>query len=273
MYRVNRFALLLAAALPALAAACSHGAQGTAKPPVAGVPDVDEDRIPDDVDECVTEREDRKPPKPDDGCKVDPSDQDSDGFGVSDKCPTEPETINGYEDGDGCPDQLPTDTSIVVTVTKDELKCCAKILFSTGQAVIEEASAMLLEHITKTLKIHPEIDLVEVSGHADSRGSPEKNLLLTRQRAAAVVEALAKRGIDQKRLRAVGYGSYCPMAEGDTKEARDQNRRVEFKIIRRDGADTGVALGCAAAKAIGNGPGAAPPPAPGKSAAPAAGST
>jgi outer membrane protein OmpA-like peptidoglycan-associated protein len=271
MYRNARLPLMFALSLLGLAAGCSSGAQVAAKPQVAGVPDVDHDGIPDDVDECVTEKEDGKQPKPEDGCKADPTDEDGDGLGLSDKCPTKPETVNGFEDDDGCPDELPKETKAVVTVTKDELKCCAKILFATGKATIEEASAPLIDHVAKTLQDNPAIDLLEVSGHADRLGSPERNLSLTRQRADAVVEALAKLGIDRKRLQAAGYGSYCPMVAGDTPEARERNRRVEFKIIRSNGTDTGVELGCAAARAkgIGSGASGAHRSAPPKSSSPA----
>jgi OmpA-OmpF porin, OOP family len=269
MQRQNRVAILFALAAVALAAACSGGAQAVAKTEPAGVPDVDADGIPDDVDECVTEKEDGKLPKPKDGCKANPSDPDGDGLVASDKCPAQPETVNGYEDQDGCPDELPTETSVVVTVTKDELKCCAKVLFATGKTTIEAASTPLLEHLTKTFKDNPSIELVEVSGHADSQGNPQQNLTLTRQRAEAVVEALGKLGVDRKRLRAVGYGSYCPAVQGDTPETREINRRVEFKIVRKDGAETGAELGCAAAKAKGIG---APQASPPKGAAPTGGS-
>jgi OOP family OmpA-OmpF porin len=192
---------------------------------------------------------------------------------MSDKCPTQPETENGFQDEDGCPDELPKETTAVITITKDELKCCAKILFPTGQVAIAEASAPLLDHVAKTLRENPSIELLEVSGHADRLGSPDRNLSLTRQRADAVVAALSKLGIDKKRLQAAGYGSYCPMVAGDTQDARERNRRVEFKIIRRDGTDTGVELGCAASKAKGIGTGGAPAASPPSSKSATAGSS
>jgi OOP family OmpA-OmpF porin len=258
---------LLCAAGGFLGAGCNGGTQAPVQAPPAGVPDVDNDHVPDDVDECVTQQEDHKPPKPDDGCAVDPNDLDGDGIGVRDKCPNELETRNGYEDEDGCPDELPKDTKTAVVVTRDELKCCAKILFATGAAAIDSASDPILGHIAATFKDNPEIKLVEVAGHADSRGTAQDNLTLTSQRAAAVVEALAGLGVERARLRAVGYGSYCPAVEGDTPEAREVNRRVDFKIVRRGDADTGAELGCAAAKAKGIGgggpaPKAAPPAVP-----------
>src|SRR5678815_5332999 len=74
---------------------------------------------------------------------------------------------DGNQDDDGCPDTLPVETKDVVTVTKEELKCCAKILFPTGKSTIDAASQPVLEHIAKTLKDNPKIDILEVAGHAD----------------------------------------------------------------------------------------------------------
>jgi OOP family OmpA-OmpF porin len=92
-------------------------------------PDNDHDGIPDLEDKCPNEAEDGKPPFPHDGCPVRPvaatplpaaeaepepeidaaacaeSDRDHDGIpDARDRCPDQPETINGVEDDDGCPD-------------------------------------------------------------------------------------------------------------------------------------------------------------------------
>jgi len=62
-------------------------------------------------------------------------------------------------------------------------------------------------------------------------------------------------GVDKKRMRPQGYGRYCPIDPGDSDEAREKNRRVEFKILRMSGKDTSVPVGCAAATAKGIKPG------------------
>ncbi len=64
--------------------------------------DSDGDGVADSKDKCPNEKG-----EPPDGC---PSTRDSDGDGIidsKDKCPNEPETKNGFEDDDGCPDELP----------------------------------------------------------------------------------------------------------------------------------------------------------------------
>jgi outer membrane protein OmpA-like peptidoglycan-associated protein len=76
---------------------------GWASQPAEPAVDTDGDGLPDDVDRCPTEPEDRDSFEDDDGCP-DP-DNDRDGIlDTSDECPNEPETVNGMRDEDGCPD-------------------------------------------------------------------------------------------------------------------------------------------------------------------------
>src|SRR5262249_40779626 len=66
--------------------------------------DTDHEGLPDAVDLCPTEPEDKKPPTPDDGC---PSPPDRDGDGIpdaNDKCPDTPEDFDKVDDQDGCPE-------------------------------------------------------------------------------------------------------------------------------------------------------------------------
>ncbi len=73
---------------------------------VEGTGDSDGDGLPDARDRCPTEREDNDGFEDADGCPED--DNDRDGLAdLRDRCPTEPETVNGYKDDDGCPDELP----------------------------------------------------------------------------------------------------------------------------------------------------------------------
>src|SRR5262249_14217358 len=81
-------------------------------------------------------------------------------------------------------------------------------------------------------------------GHADKIGTDAFNVQLTNRRAQAVIDALVKRNVDVRRMHPRGYGNFCPLDPGDSDPAREKNRRVEFKIMRIDGVETGVALGC-----------------------------
>ena len=71
---------------------------------------------------------------------------------------------------------------------------------------------------------------IEVEGHADAEGTPERNQALSERRADAVVGYLVDRGIAAERVSAVGYGATRPVAPNDTPANRAQNRRIEFTI-------------------------------------------
>lgn len=73
---------------------------------------------------------------------------------------------------------------------------------------------------------------VEISGHTDSTGDPNKNMTLSRQRADAVRNFLIKQGCDASLLVAKGYGATRPIADNDTEEGRRQNRRFELQFIK-----------------------------------------
>lgn len=74
--------------------------------------------------------------------------------------------------------------------------------------------------------------VVEIGGHTDAVGTAAYNLNLSQRRAEAVKEFLVKKGIDARRIKAVGYGKTKPLASNDDEdEGRELNRRVEFKVL------------------------------------------
>ena len=161
-----------------------------------------------------------------------------------DLCPGQPEDGKGAHPWDGCPDAADPARRVVpwgpspkqaVKVTRGEIKISEEILFRSGSATIEPASQELLRSIAQILKDVPEIEMVEIAGHADDSGSDAKNKKLTEQRAASVMRDLVSKQIDKGRLRASGYSAYCPLVAGKDDAARARNRRVEFRILRRDG--------------------------------------
>jgi outer membrane protein OmpA-like peptidoglycan-associated protein len=72
---------------------------------------------------------------------------------------------------------------------------------------------------------------IEVSGHTDSQGAPQRNKALSERRAKAVVDYLVKKnGIDPAKITGVGYGEERPIASNDTPEGMAQNRRIEMTV-------------------------------------------
>jgi OmpA-OmpF porin, OOP family len=102
------------------------------------------------------------------------------------------------------------------------------ILFDVNSATIKPESNGVLKEIADVLKQFPEIK-VNIIGHTDSDGSDATNLELSKKRAAAVKDILAKEfGIDKSRIESDGKGETLAVGDNKTKEGKAQNRRVEF---------------------------------------------
>jgi outer membrane protein OmpA-like peptidoglycan-associated protein len=184
--------------------------------------------MPDDRDHCPPLAEDFDGFEDEDGCP-DP-DNDRDGIpDALDKCQGEKETINGVDDDDGCPDEGEEH----VEVTAEKITIDTKIHFGFDSAKIDPQSFAILNQVALTMKANPDLKLVRIEGHTDSRGADDYNLVLSQRRAEAVVEYLIGRGVETERLEAVGYGEQRPIVRGETEEAWATNRRVEFTILRR----------------------------------------
>jgi outer membrane protein OmpA-like peptidoglycan-associated protein len=206
-------------------------------------PDNDKDGILDTDDSCPLVPEDMDKDRDDDGCPEEPLDPEGDNdkdriINVKDKCPEKPETYNGRNDEDGCPDEGD------VVVTDGVIKTLKKVYFEYNSDQIKKESYAILDAVASTIKAYPQINLMEIQGHADERGNERYNLNLTTKRAASVKRYLIKKGVEKKRLRSMGYGEYCPIKLGHDEEDWEENRRVEVKVLKMNGVATGVETGC-----------------------------
>ncbi len=102
--------------------------------------------------------------------------------------------------------------------------------FDSGTARLQAASGEALGAAAELMRQWPSLQ-IEVVGHTDSQGSEAANLLLSQQRAAAVIEALVARGIASERMAARGMGATQSVADNSTETGRARNRRVE--LVRR----------------------------------------
>lgn len=104
------------------------------------------------------------------------------------------------------------------------------IYFDTGSAELREDSNIELKKLTEMMKRNAKIKL-EISGHTDDIGNDKANLTLSSQRAAAVADFLKKNGIPAERLVAIGFGETQPIVKNTSETNRQQNRRIEMKVL------------------------------------------
>jgi outer membrane protein OmpA-like peptidoglycan-associated protein len=152
--------------------------------------------------------------------------RDSDGDGVPDRidnCPTEKGPASNF----GCPESKKQK----VAVRDGKIDILEKVQFASARATILRGSFPLLDQVAGVLAAHPELSKLEVEGHTDNLGKPEKNLALSQARAEAVVDYLAKKGVAKERLAAKGYGDTKPLGDNKTKKGQEENRRVEFRVL------------------------------------------
>lgn len=183
------------------------------------IKDSDGDGIADDKDKCLETKGDLP-----DGC---PANGDSDDDGIldsNDKCPNEAESPNGYEDTDGCPDELPIDVKKFTGILRG-------IEFDREKASLSASSLAALDKSAQVLADHPSLRVL-ITGHTDNTGGLEKNLQLSKARAEAVKAYFVSKGIDPTRIETRGAGSDEPLDSNATAAGRQSNRRIELKLLK-----------------------------------------
>jgi len=110
------------------------------------------------------------------------------------------------------------------------------ILYDFNKATLRPESKVILDGLVGMLKDNPKIR-IELSSHTDNLGPDWYNKKLSLARAQSCVNYVISKGIDKRRIRAMGYGSSKPIAPNkfpdgkDNPEGRQLNRRTEFKVL------------------------------------------
>lgn len=104
------------------------------------------------------------------------------------------------------------------------------VTFATNSAAIQPQFRQTLDQVAQTLSTYNQTYL-DVYGHTDSTGSDRINQPLSENRATSVADYLASRGVQRARIATQGFGASQPVASNDTAEGRQENRRVEIKIV------------------------------------------
>jgi len=103
-------------------------------------------------------------------------------------------------------------------------------LFNVNSASLLPGAYDELDRVSKVLNQYPQTT-IRISGHTDSTGSNELNQRLSERRAESVKTALMGMGVSPTRMTTIGYGESKPVASNETESGRQQNRRVEIRII------------------------------------------
>ncbi len=105
-----------------------------------------------------------------------------------------------------------------------------KIAFEPGSGTLDASAAGIIDKLAEELNACPDLQ-IEIQGHTDSQGRESMNQALSQTRALAVLTALQERRVLTKGFLALGYGESQPIADNDTAEGREANRRIEFVRI------------------------------------------
>lgn len=181
------------------------------------------------------------------GCELD---DDADGVPNSkDKCPETPKGIS--VDAHGC-EFIDTDQDLV----NDKFDECldsplngsvnrhgcepheyvlTNIIFQTYSHDIQESQRPILRKDAALLSNLKENEIVLISGHTDYLGSDGLNQRLSWRRASSTKEFIVNElgHIDQQ-VYINGYGESLPIADNDSEHGRQENRRIELKVITLD---------------------------------------
>ncbi|MFD1796239.1 OmpA family protein [Paracoccus aurantiacus] len=127
--------------------------------------------------------------------------------------------------------ELPSGASCVDRLNAVMLQ--SEIGFEPGGAIIAGNIEPVIEEMRPILAECGDYRM-EIAGHTDAQGGDESNLQLSRARADSVLNALRNAGLAVQNMVAQGYGETRPIAENDTEEGREANRRIEVTLISPD---------------------------------------
>jgi outer membrane protein OmpA-like peptidoglycan-associated protein len=106
-----------------------------------------------------------------------------------------------------------------------------EITFPFDSDVIDEESYPVIDFLVKFMEKSPDV-IIELAGFTDQIGNERYNFKLSIRRALAVKHYMVNKGVDQRRIRVMGFGEHMPIVEGETKQDLRMNRRVEYNFTR-----------------------------------------
>lgn len=102
-------------------------------------------------------------------------------------------------------------------------------LFERGKPTPAAESQAVIDELGRLLEAHPTMK-IRLEGHTD-RGNAKQLMQLSGKRAEAIKDYLADLGIRKKRIKTKAFGTTQLLTQEDSFEARQQNRRVEVRVL------------------------------------------
>jgi OOP family OmpA-OmpF porin len=192
--------------------------------------DRDGDGLADHLDPCPDAKgaPDADPKKS--GC---PDDPDGDKIKwADDACPLEKGEASADPRKNGCPKAGSTGPAAPAAEPEVGEHVLFRVSKSTFEDIVNPPGDKLVRAIREALA-SAEVDHIEVQGHTDDSGEDRINDRVSVDRAETVREWLVRKGIPGDKLVAKGYSWSRPLADNRVRQGRQQNRRVQFVLIRR----------------------------------------
>lgn len=111
----------------------------------------------------------------------------------------------------------------------DDYLARERVTFKSGRAELHESSYPILDMLASIARNCGA--RLEIAAHTDAVGDAGVNLKLSQRRADEVRKYLVRSGVAEAQVDARGYGETQPIADNDTSEGREANRRIEFRVL------------------------------------------
>ena len=121
-----------------------------------------------------------------------------------------------------------TEEQAKVQVKLNEALAGKIVEFATNSDQLTDKGKAVLDELAPIIK--DSTDNLEIGGHTDNAGKPASNLSLSQRRAETVKKYLVGKGLDANRFTTKGYGQEKPIADNNTEESKQRNRRIGFQV-------------------------------------------
>ncbi|WP_177761212.1 OmpA family protein [Flavobacterium sp. I3-2] len=123
-------------------------------------------------------------------------------------------------------------TEVVKTEEGTKLIFASDLLFATNSYTLTTQEEGALKDFVKLLNKKKNRDKkIRIDGYTDNTGTVQYNNVLSENRANSVMKYLEAEGIETSRMSTKGFGQSKPVADNNTPEGRQKNRRVEITIL------------------------------------------